>query len=298
MRVARLAARFAPRTPRGMRAPALDAADAPHARRLDLEADARGRSRRPRPRSSCASSTPAAASSSERGAQRLRSGADRAPRCCRGDDCPPHRRWLRWSDEHRYAVLASLRGHGAPSAAPRSSSQRGEGASVWDADGQPLLRRHREPVVRQRRPRPPRRSPTPPRARWRAGQLLGLRRVREPARDHARRAPRRLRRGRRRRPADLLRARRRRRDRHRGQARAALLRRHRQPERVHLIGRTQGYHGTHGLGTAIGGIPANRRAWVRSTRTRATSRTTRSRRSRRRSRASARSASRRSSSSP
>ncbi|MGH3076374.1 MAG: aspartate aminotransferase family protein, partial [Gaiellales bacterium] len=31
-----------------------------------------------------------------------------------------------------------------------------------------------------------------------------------------------------------------------------------QPERVHLISRTQGYHGTHGLGTSIGGIPANR----------------------------------------
>ncbi len=31
-----------------------------------------------------------------------------------------------------------------------------------------------------------------------------------------------------------------------------------QPERVHLIARTQGYHGTHGLGTSIGGIPANR----------------------------------------
>jgi putrescine---pyruvate transaminase len=30
------------------------------------------------------------------------------------------------------------------------------------------------------------------------------------------------------------------------------------PERVHLISRTQGYHGTHGLGTSIGGIPANR----------------------------------------
>jgi putrescine aminotransferase len=30
-----------------------------------------------------------------------------------------------------------------------------------------------------------------------------------------------------------------------------------QPERVHLIGRTQGYHGTHGLGTSIGGIAAN-----------------------------------------
>ena len=31
-----------------------------------------------------------------------------------------------------------------------------------------------------------------------------------------------------------------------------------QPERVHLISRTQGYHGTHGLGTSLGGIPANR----------------------------------------
>lgn len=30
-----------------------------------------------------------------------------------------------------------------------------------------------------------------------------------------------------------------------------------QPERVHIIGRTQGYHGTHGLGTSIGGIAAN-----------------------------------------
>ncbi len=30
-----------------------------------------------------------------------------------------------------------------------------------------------------------------------------------------------------------------------------------QPERTHIIGRTQGYHGTHGLGTSIGGIAAN-----------------------------------------
>lgn len=30
-----------------------------------------------------------------------------------------------------------------------------------------------------------------------------------------------------------------------------------EPERTHLIGRTQGYHGTHGLGTSIGGIAAN-----------------------------------------
>src|SRR5436190_21919386 len=31
-----------------------------------------------------------------------------------------------------------------------------------------------------------------------------------------------------------------------------------QPERVHLISRRQGYHGTHGLGTSVGGIAANR----------------------------------------
>src|SRR3954449_8797938 len=31
-----------------------------------------------------------------------------------------------------------------------------------------------------------------------------------------------------------------------------------QLDRVHLISRSQGYHGTHGLGTSIGGIPANR----------------------------------------
>ena len=30
------------------------------------------------------------------------------------------------------------------------------------------------------------------------------------------------------------------------------------PERTILISRTAGYHGTHGFGTAIGGIPANR----------------------------------------
>jgi putrescine---pyruvate transaminase len=30
------------------------------------------------------------------------------------------------------------------------------------------------------------------------------------------------------------------------------------PDRVHLISRSQGYHGTHGLGTSLGGIAANR----------------------------------------
>ena len=34
-----------------------------------------------------------------------------------------------------------------------------------------------------------------------------------------------------------------------------------QPERMHLISRTQGYHGTHGFGTSIGGIEANTTNW-------------------------------------
>ncbi|HWT25177.1 MAG TPA: aminotransferase class III-fold pyridoxal phosphate-dependent enzyme, partial [Solirubrobacteraceae bacterium] len=34
-----------------------------------------------------------------------------------------------------------------------------------------------------------------------------------------------------------------------------------QPERVHLLSRTNGYHGTHGYGTAIGGIEANVANW-------------------------------------
>jgi adenosylmethionine-8-amino-7-oxononanoate aminotransferase len=46
---------------------------------------------------------------------------------------------------------------------------------------------------------------------------------------------------------------------------AKLARRHfvlrGQSERVHLISRTQGYHGTHGFGTSIGGIEANTSNW-------------------------------------
>jgi putrescine aminotransferase len=46
---------------------------------------------------------------------------------------------------------------------------------------------------------------------------------------------------------------------------AKLARRHfinqAQPERVHLISRTQGYHGTHGFGTSLGGIEANVANW-------------------------------------
>jgi adenosylmethionine-8-amino-7-oxononanoate aminotransferase len=46
---------------------------------------------------------------------------------------------------------------------------------------------------------------------------------------------------------------------------AKLARRHfvqrNQLERVHLISRTQGYHGTHGFGTSLGGIEANVTNW-------------------------------------
>ncbi len=48
-------------------------------------------------------------------------------------------------------------------------------------------------------------------------------------------------------------------------AAAKIARRHfiqqGQLERVHLISRTQGYHGTHGFGTSIGGIEANTTNW-------------------------------------
>jgi len=46
---------------------------------------------------------------------------------------------------------------------------------------------------------------------------------------------------------------------------AKLVRRHwllqGQPERIHLLSRTNGYHGTHGFGTSIGGIEANVANW-------------------------------------
>src|SRR4051794_2303822 len=46
---------------------------------------------------------------------------------------------------------------------------------------------------------------------------------------------------------------------------AKIVRRHwvlqGHPERTHLISRTQGYHGTHGFGTSIGGIEANVTNW-------------------------------------
>ena len=72
---------------------------------------------------------------------------------------------------------------------------------------------------------------------------------------------------------------------------AKLARRHfvqpGQPERVHLISRTQGYHGTHGFGTALGGIEANVTNWGPLMSHVRPSRTTRWKRSRPRSSASA-----------
>ena len=124
---------------------------------------------------------------------------------------------------------------------------RGEGAYVWDEDGQPLPRRHGEPVVRERRPRPRRRSSTPPRRRC-ASSRATRRSARSPTARALELAER---------LADLAPL-----DDPRiflgsggGDAidtAAKLARRYfaaiGTPERVHLISRSQGYHGTHGLG--------------------------------------------------
>ena len=133
----------------------------------------------------------------------------------------------------------------------------GDGVHVTDEDGPPISRRHREPVERQRRPRPHGARRRRGRADARARHLRRLRRVQQPAR--ARELTDRL--------AALAPV---------DGARifltsgggdsidtaAKLARRYfaaiGQPERVHLISRSQGYHGTHGLGTSIGGIAANR----------------------------------------
>jgi putrescine---pyruvate transaminase len=69
------------------------------------------------------------------------------------------------------------------------------------------------------------------------------------------------------------------------------------PGRTHLISRTQGYHGTHGFGTSIGGIEANVTNWGPWSVASPRSSTTRCRRWRRRSCASGPTAWRRSSAS-
>ena len=135
---------------------------------------------------------------------------------------------------------------------------RGEGAYVLGRRGPPLPRRHRQPLVRQRRPRPHARSPTPsPRrcASSRRYSCFGAF-ANQPALELAERLGELA-------PVDDARVffgqRRRRRDRHRRQARPPLLRRHRAARaRAPDLAAAQGYHGTHGFGTSIGGIPANR----------------------------------------
>ena len=124
----------------------------------------------------------------------------------------------------------------------------------------PLPRRHREPLVREHRPRQPRgrRRASPSRcAAWRptrpsATSATGRRTSCPSASPRTRRWTARaifLTSG----GGDSI------------DAAAKIARRHwiqqGQPERVHLISRTQGYHGTHGFGTSIGGIEANTSNW-------------------------------------
>ncbi len=152
---------------------------------------------------------------------------------------------------HPFADMAAVRGH-------EIVITRGEGVHVWDEAGDEVPRRDGEPLVRQRRPRPRRDR------RRRDGQQM-----RELAGYSTFGAFSN-------RPAETLA------ERLAGYAEAVvddpriffglgggdaidtaakLARRYfaaiGQPDRVHLIGRTQGYHGTHGLGTSIGGIAAN-----------------------------------------
>ena len=150
---------------------------------------------------------------------------------------------------HAFADMHAVRGNEFVIA-------RGDGAYVWDEDGNAVPRRDGEPVVRERRPRARRDRRGRDGADARAGQLPDVRRVRQsPALDLAERL------------ADLAPL-----DDPRiflgsggGDAidtAAKLARRYfaaiGTPERTHLISRSQGYHGTHGMGTSIGGIPANR----------------------------------------
>ena len=134
--------------------------------------------------------------------------------------------------------------------------ERGEDVWVWDSDGHALPRRDREPLVRERRPRPSARSPRRSPRRWRSSRRTrrsatspaGRRSSSPRCWPTARRCPRAC-----------------------SSARAAATRSTRppssraatgtssaQPDRTVLISRTAGYHGTHGFGTAIGGIAANR----------------------------------------
>ncbi len=134
--------------------------------------------------------------------------------------------------------------------------ERGEDVWVWDSRRSPVPRRNREPVVRERRARASRDRGRGGRADGATRGVLSVRRLRQQAGAGARRNARRSRADGR---AGVPGVGRRRRDRHRRQAGPPLLvRGGRSPSGTLLISRTAGYHGTHGFGTALGGIPANR----------------------------------------
>ena len=126
--------------------------------------------------------------------------------------------------------------------------------------GPPLPRRHGEPLVRQPRPRAGRDRRRGRRADAQARGVLDVRRLRQPARQRAGRAARRASprwttRACSSPPAAATRSTRRRRSPAATGSSAASR------SATHLISRTQGYHGTHGFGTSIGGIEANVTNW-------------------------------------
>ena len=156
-------------------------------------------------------------------------------------------------------LLASLRRHGRRLAL-RARDRARRGRLRLRLRRQPLPRRDREPLVRRTSATGATRSPTPcPRrcASWRPTRRSATSATRR--RTSSPRGWPSTRRWRTRRsssaPAAATRSTR------RPRSRAGTGCSQGQPERVHLISRTQGYHGTHGFGTSIGGIEANVSNW-------------------------------------
>ena len=159
------------------------------------------------------------------------------------------------TDHRHVTLLAPVRRHGGCLAA-RAADRARRGGVGLGRRRPPLPRRHREPLVREHRPRPPGDRRRGRRADGPARGVLDVRRLRQPAGERARRAARRARadgrtRGSSSPPAAATRST----PRPRSPAGTGSSRASR--ERMHLISRTQGYHGTHGFGTSIGGIEAN-----------------------------------------
>ena len=166
------------------------------------------------------------------------------------------RTMLRPMTRSRHAPLAPVRRHGRR--AQRGAGHRPRRGRVGLGRRRPALpRRHGEPLVLQRRPRPARDRRRGRRADGPAGGLLGVRRLLQRARARAGRAPGRA--GARcatlacsSAPAAATAI----------DTAAKLARRYWQesgePERDVLVVRTNAYHGTHGYGTSLAGIPANR----------------------------------------